>query len=107
MAERKTIVAGNWKMNKTRAEAVSFVEQLSQSASDLSSSTQILLFPAFVHLDACRSVLDAAHIGIGAQNCSHEPDGAFTGEISIAMLKDLRITHTLIGHSERRRFMSI
>ncbi len=105
MSSIKPLIAGNWKMNKTRDDAVSFVEQLAQSASDLANSTQVLIFPAFVHLDACLSALDAGHIGIGAQNCSHEPDGAFTGEISIAMLKDLGISHVLIGHSERRHVM--
>ena len=102
MSARQPIVAGNWKMNKTRTDAVSFVKQISQAASDLTTNVQIIVFPAFVHLDACRSVLDAGHIGIGAQNVSHEANGAFTGEISIEMLKDLGISHVLIGHSERR-----
>jgi len=105
MSGRTPIVAGNWKMNTTRESGVKLMKQLSQSASDYTDSVQVVVFPPSVYLDVVRSVMDAGHIAVGAQNFYPEPDGAFTGEISVSMLKDLHLSHVLVGHSERRHVL--
>ncbi len=105
MSVRTPIVAGNWKMNTTRKSAVKLMQQISQSASDFTENVQVVVFPPFVYLDAVRSVMDAGHIFVGAQNVYPAPDGAFTGEISLAMLSDLHLNHVLVGHSERRHVL--
>jgi len=102
MTTRHPIVAGNWKMNMTRDEAIRCMERVAMGSWKFTENAQVLLFPPFVYLDAVRSVPDTGHIGVGAQDIYHEPDGAFTGEISVRMLNDLHATHVLTGHSERR-----
>ena len=105
MTTRHPIVAGNWKMNMTRQEAIRCMERVAMGSWKFTENTQVLLFPPFVYLDAVRSVPDSGHIGVGAQDVYHEPNGAFTGEISVEMLNDLHLTHVLSGHSERRHVL--
>lgn len=101
---RTPIVAGNWKMNLNRDQAVALARSVASGSKGMQSVDRIL-FPAAVHLDAVRYALAEVGTGgvqLGAQNCWHEPDGAFTGEISTAMIKDLGCGWLLTGHSERR-----
>lgn len=104
MTRRQPYVGGNWKMNLDRRAAVELVRAVAQDAREL-DGVNITLFPSFVHLDAAAATLALAksHVALGAQNCSPEPNGALTGEVSIDMLKDQGVTDILVGHSERRR----
>lgn len=95
------LVAGNWKMNKTVSEADAFLKELKEKVSP-SPKTKALIFPSAMSLSSCQKILDGSPISYGAQNCHFEDSGAFTGEISPLMLKDVGATHVLVGHSERR-----
>ena len=100
---RKKIVAGNWKMNKTGAQAVEFARALKAKIENI-SKTEIIICPPYTALTALSEILKGTRAGIGAQNVHWEPSGAFTGEISVEMLEDAGCSHVLIGHSERRQF---
>ena len=95
---RKKIVAGNWKMNLTKSEALNLYDQLKNL--DLREDTDVFVFSPYVYLDALK---DKQHlVKIGAQNFYPLPKGAYTGEVSINHLLDLDVQYVLIGHSERR-----
>ncbi|BCA56232.1 Triosephosphate isomerase [Nitrospira sp. KM1] len=99
---RKPLIVGNWKMNKTASEASACVRELVAHLST-SPRVDVVIAPPFTALAAVRETLGpSSGIGLGAQNLHWEPQGAFTGEISGPMLRDLGCTHVLIGHSERR-----
>ncbi len=99
---RKKIIAANWKMNMTQAEAASFVETFLVEVSE-STDVEIVIVPPFTAIAAVNSALEQAqHIRVGAQNMHWERSGAFTGEISPAMLRDLFVRYVVLGHSERR-----
>ncbi len=95
------IIAGNWKMNHGPRAAKAFIEKVKPLLGG--SDDQILLFPPAVSLPAAVEAVGDAAISIGAQNVYFAPNGAFTGEISIPMLRELGVHYCLIGHSERRR----
>jgi len=97
---RKPFVAGNWKMNLSKAEAVALASGLAGKAS-VFGVTEVGIIPAFVHIDAAKAAAGSA-MGVGAQDAYFEKNGAFTGEISTAMLLDLGVKYVLVGHSERR-----
>jgi triosephosphate isomerase len=96
-------MAGNWKMNKTVAEAVSVVKALKSSIADV-KDVDVLICPTFTALYAVNNEVKGSNINIGAQNLFWEPKGAFTGEISPSMVKDTGCSYVLIGHSERRQY---
>ncbi len=98
---RKTIVAGNWKMYKTPAEAKAFAEQLRSSLPRAKRCSIVLCVP-YVDIPIATKLLKDSRISVGAQNLHWESDGPFTGEISAAMLADLDVKYVIIGHSERR-----
>lgn len=99
---RTTLIVGNWKMNKTASEAGHFVRELAGALS-ADRSVEIVIAPPFTALEAARSALGSvSHIALGAQNMYWERQGAFTGEISGAMLRDSGCTYVIVGHSERR-----
>lgn len=102
MPHRRPIVAGNWKMNTDRATALRLANGIAQGTAELTKAAQVILFPPFTYLDAARSLPDTSHLDMGAQDVSPEPNGALTGEISVEMLRDLKLSHALVGHSERR-----
>ncbi|MBU4479654.1 MAG: triose-phosphate isomerase, partial [Candidatus Omnitrophica bacterium] len=98
---RKPIIAGNWKMNKTITEALDLVRQLSMELKDV-KDVDIVVCPVFTALSNVAQAIDGLNIKMGAQNLFWEEKGAFTGEISAAMLKDVHADYVIIGHSERR-----
>jgi triosephosphate isomerase len=99
----RCVIAGNWKMYKTRREALSFVEELLPNADKVPATRELLLFPPFTALPALAERCRGTRLALGGQNLHPEPEGAFTGEISSRMLLDAGATHVLIGHSERRQ----
>ncbi|MBN8644361.1 MAG: triose-phosphate isomerase [Planctomycetes bacterium] len=103
MPNRTPIVFGNWKMTQDRAGAVALAAGVHQATVGM-AGVQVGVCPAFVHLDAVGAALKAvdSHVALGAQDAWTEPNGAFTGEVSLAMLKDLGVSWVLCGHSERR-----
>ena len=95
------LVAGNWKMNGSLATAADLAERLAQQRIDY-GKVQVAVFPPAVHLPVVVHRLQQARIDVGAQNLSEHADGAFTGELSCAMLIDVGCSMVLVGHSERR-----
>ena len=101
-AKRKTVIAGNWKMNKTVTETAALVEQI-RSAAD-TSACEVVVCPPFTNLQAACEAASGSDIKVGAQNVHFAASGAYTGEISADMLLALGVTHVIIGHSERRQY---
>ena len=97
---RTPIIAGNWKMNKTADEAVAFVEQIREGL-NATSGVDIVLCPPALAIPAVAASVKGTKIGVGAQNMYYEANGAYTGEISPAMLQGL-CRYVILGHSERR-----
>jgi triosephosphate isomerase (TIM) len=101
--ERKLIIAGNWKMNKTAAEALALVKGLKLELANL-KEVDVVVCPPFTALaDVAREVLES-NIRLGAQNMSEHNFGAFTGEIAAGMLKEFSVRYVILGHSERRQY---
>jgi triosephosphate isomerase (TIM) len=98
---RKPIIAGNWKMNKTLTEARSFVEEVKGLVPSAETVDSVICAPA-LFLDCLADEAEGTPLVIGAQNMHFEESGAFTGEISPVMLKDLNVQYVILGHSERR-----
>ena len=96
---RTKFVAGNWKMNTTKASATELAKAVAKGAP---SGVQVGVAPPFVYLDAVNAALAGSSVLLGAQDAYFEKSGAFTGEISVEMLKDLGVKFVLTGHSERR-----
>ena len=103
MAERKPIVAGNWKMNLTTGEAVSLVSYIKNAVAEV-ADVEIVVCPTATALSAVNAQISGTNVALGAQNVHWEDKGAFTGELSPAMLKDVGCTYAIIGHSERRQY---
>ncbi|MZQ82629.1 triose-phosphate isomerase [Paenibacillus sp. 5J-6] len=100
---RKPIIAGNWKMFKTVSEAVSFVNEVKGSTVE---GVESVICSPFTSLPALVEATKGTDVHVGAQNLHFEDNGAFTGEISCAMLKDLGVEYVIIGHSERRAYFA-
>jgi len=103
---RTKVVAGNWKMNKTAAETRALVAELRAAMNDGNVAAEVIVCPPFTNLQAAAEALKGSKIALGAQNMHWAAAGAFTGEISAAMLKDLGVTHVILGHSERRQYFA-
>ena len=101
--ERKLIIAGNWKMNKTVAEAVALVDDLKIELANV-TEVDIVVCPPFTALSEVAKALRGSNIQLGAQNMSEHDVGAYTGEIAAAMLKELSVRYVILGHSERRQY---
>ncbi|MDR1698752.1 MAG: triose-phosphate isomerase [Prevotellaceae bacterium] len=100
---RTKIVAGNWKMNKTLQEGIAFAEELNSALSE-ETKCQVIVAPPFIHLNELSKVLSTSKIAIAAQDCANKASGAYTGEVSAAMIKSTGATHVILGHSERRAY---
>jgi len=98
---RKPFIAGNWKMNTNSQGAVDLASGLAEQLRDV-ENVDIAVCPPFVYLGAVAGALNASNIALGAQDVYFEPNGAYTGEISCEMLKDVCCTYAIVGHSERR-----
>ena len=103
---RRNIVAGNWKMNLTVNEVIDLISGIEDHPTFQSITTsQLILAPPFPYLDLVKSMTDdQSNVFLAAQNCHHENAGAYTGEVSAAMLHSLGVDYVLIGHSERRQY---
>ncbi len=100
---RRRIIAGNWKMYKTVPEAIALVTELEKLVADV-GDVEVVVCPPFTALHAVRELLRGGSILLGAQDMFWEEQGAFTGEVSPVMLRDLGCTYVIIGHSERRAY---
>ncbi|HDP70401.1 MAG TPA: triose-phosphate isomerase [Actinobacteria bacterium] len=100
---RKPMIAGNWKMYKTAGQAVFIVQDLAELIKDV-KDVEVIVCPSYIALKSVSTVIemDKLNMGLGAQNVYWEEEGAFTGEVSPMMLKDLRVDYVIVGHSERR-----
>ncbi|HKB91117.1 MAG TPA: triose-phosphate isomerase [Opitutaceae bacterium] len=102
---RKKLIAGNWKMNKTSAEAVELVRELT-GVIGKEHTVDVVVCPPFTALESVARALEGSAIKLGAQNMHPEKSGAFTGEISAEMLRGHFATHVILGHSERRSYFN-
>ena len=100
---RKTIIAGNWKMNKTASETKKFAEELKTIMPRAKWCETVVCVP-YVNIPAAMKAFKDMRVSVGAENLYYEPSGAFTGEVSAEMLKDLGVKYVIIGHSERRQY---
>jgi len=101
--ERKLIIAGNWKMNKTVAEALALVEDLTRDLANV-KEVDIVVAPPFTALSEVSKAIMDSNLRLAAQNMSENNFGAFTGEICAGMLKEFSVRYVILGHSERRQF---
>jgi triosephosphate isomerase len=99
---RKKIAAGNWKMNTTIQEGVQLINEIKKKSPALHAHHEVLFFPPSTHLGVVALECTVKNFYAGAQNCSQFEKGAYTGEISTDMIKAVKGTHVIIGHSERR-----
>jgi triosephosphate isomerase len=102
---RKKIVAGNWKMNMNLEEGLSFAKSVNQYFNEKpSKKAEVILCTPYIHLNEVSEVLKKGKIVLGAQNCASEASGAYTGEVSAAMIKSTGTQYVILGHSERRTY---
>jgi len=101
---RRTFIAGNWKMNLNRAGSVALAKDIARRCGEV-SHVDLAVCPPAVYLDAVSGVVAGSKVALGAQNIYHEDEGAFTGEISAAMLLDVGCRYVILGHSERRHIL--
>jgi len=99
---RTPLIAGNWKMFKTGSQAVATARRLAELSFDV-NDTDIMIAPPFPALALVSEQIKTSRVQVGAQNLFYEKEGAYTGEVSAAMLKDAGVSHVIIGHSERRQ----
>lgn len=101
---RKKIVAGNWKMNTTLQEGVELAKAVNSMVNE--NDVTVVLCTPFIHLTEVKKVISKKNVFLGAQNCADQKSGAYTGEVSAAMVKSTGATHVVLGHSERRAYYS-
>jgi len=98
---RKKLIAGNWKMNKTSAEAADLAREIVLAVAQR-PDVDVVVCPPFTAIESVARVVEGSVVKLGAQNMHHEPNDAFTGEVSAPMLRAFFATHVILGHSERR-----
>ena len=101
---RKKIVAGNWKMNLTLQEGIALAKELQTELEANKPNCDVVICTPFVHLASIASFLNQDLIGLGAENCADKEKGAYTGEVSAAMVKSTGANYVILGHSERREY---
>ncbi|MGD9559436.1 MAG: triose-phosphate isomerase [Oscillospiraceae bacterium] len=102
MQKSRTVIAGNWKMNKNPAEAAALLDELASVVAD--ARCAVVVCPPFVDLQLAVEKTRGTRIEVGAQNVHFEPSGAFTGEVSADMLLSIGVQYAIVGHSERRQY---
>jgi len=103
-AKRKAIIAGNWKMNKTRPEAKALLEAIKPLVANADGKIEVIACVPFTNLETAVNVTAGSNVKVGAENVHFEKSGAFTGEISADMLVEVGVEYVVIGHSERRQY---
>jgi len=102
---RRKIVAGNWKMNTLPSEGVELAKAINEKLKNFDTNdVKVAIAPPFTHLSEVAKVIDSDKITVASQNCAENEKGAFTGEISAAMLKNIGVNAVILGHSERRAY---
>ncbi|HUX53067.1 MAG TPA: triose-phosphate isomerase [Williamwhitmania sp.] len=103
---RKQIAAGNWKMNTLPDEGENLVIEIVEKSKEVDPNVELIVCPPFTHLSSLLRRTRDSRVMVGAQNCFWETSGAYTGEVSVDMLKELGVSHVIIGHSERREYFT-
>ena len=101
---RKNIVAGNWKMNKNLQEGIALASEIKQLLADTKPNCEVVIGTPFIHLASVNQLVSGSVINTAAQNCADKDAGAFTGEVSAAMIKSTGANYVILGHSERREY---
>lgn len=101
---RKNIVAGNWKMNTTLQEGVQLAKDVNAALAQRNPNCDVIICTPFTHLASVNAVIDTKKLGLGAENCADKEKGAFTGEVSAAMVASTGAKYVILGHSERRAY---
>ncbi len=101
---RKAIIAGNWKMNKTRPEAKALLEEIKPLVANAEGKIEVIACVPFTNLETAVNATAGSNVKVGAENVHFEKSGAFTGEISADMLTEIGVEYVVIGHSERRQY---
>ena len=101
---RKKIVAGNWKMNTTVPEGVELAKAVVEKSAQVPQDVQLIVATPFTHLCPVAAVVEGTRVGLSAENCADREKGAYTGEVSAAMLASAGCKYTILGHSERRQY---
>ena len=101
---RKNIVAGNWKMNKTLQEGLALATELNAALEGATLKCDVVIGTPFIHLAAVAAAVNTKVVGVAAQNCADKASGAYTGEVSAAMVKSTGAEYVILGHSERREY---
>lgn len=101
---RKNIVAGNWKMNTTLEEGVGLAKDVNEALKGVDANCDVIICVPFTHLASVNAVIDPAKLGLGAENCADHKSGAYTGEVSAAMVASTGAKYVILGHSERRQY---
>ena len=101
---RKNIVAGNWKMNTTKVDGVALAQEVAALSEQTPAEVGLIVAPPFTHLCAVGKALAGSKVELSAQNCADHVKGAYTGEVSVDMLKAVGCQWTILGHSERREY---
>lgn len=101
---RKNIVAGNWKMNKNLQEGIELAKELNEALKNKNVNCDVVIGTPFIHLASVASSIDTTKIGVAAQNCADKESGAYTGEVSAAMVASTGAKYVILGHSERRAY---
>ena len=101
---RKKIVAGNWKMNENLQEGVELAREINETLKADKPNCDVVICTPFIHLASVAQVIDSEVVGLGAENCADKDKGAYTGEVSAAMVKSTGAQYVILGHSERRQY---
>jgi len=101
---RKNIVAGNWKMNKTLQEGIALAKDLNEALKQKTVNCDVVICTPFIHLASVAAEIDQTKLGLGAENCADKKSGAYTGEVSAAMVASTGAKYVILGHSERRQY---
>lgn len=101
---RKNIVAGNWKMNTTLPEGLTLAKELDAALKDKKVNCDVIIGTPFTHLASIAAAIDTTKIGVAAENCADQEKGAYTGEVSAAMVASTGAKYVILGHSERRAY---